>query len=68
MATVTLPASLGSTREDAQRLRDALLFDDGLEIPVHAYRGQLRTRISAQVYNDMEDIERLAAAVRRRMG
>jgi isopenicillin-N epimerase len=68
MATVTLPASLGSTREDAQRLRDALLFDDGLEIPVHAYRGQLRARISAQVYNDMEDIERLAAAVRRRLG
>jgi isopenicillin-N epimerase len=68
MATVTLPASLGSTREDAQRLRDALLFEDGLEIPVHAYRGQLRARISAQVYNDMEDIERLAAAVRRRIG
>jgi isopenicillin-N epimerase len=68
MATVTLPASLGSTREDAQRLRDALLFDDGLEIPVHAYRGQLRARISAQVYNDMEDIERLAAAVQRRLG
>jgi isopenicillin-N epimerase len=67
MATVTLPASLGSTREDAQRLRDGLLFDDGIEIPVHAYRGQLRARISAQVYNDMEDIERLAAAVRRRV-
>jgi isopenicillin-N epimerase len=63
MATVTLPAALGATRDDALRLRDALLFDDGIEIPVHAYRGQLRARISAQVYNDMDDMERLAAAV-----
>ena len=67
MATVTLPAALGSTREDAQRLRDGLLFDDGIEIPVHAYRDQLRARISAQVYNDMDDIERLAVAVARRV-
>ena len=63
MATVTLPASLGSTRDDALRLRDALLFEDGIEIPVHAYRDRLRARISAQVYNDMDDIERLATAV-----
>ena len=67
MATVTLPAALGSTREDAQRLRDGLLFDDGIEIPVHAYRDQLRARISAQVYNDMDDIEGLAVAVARRV-
>ncbi len=68
MVTVTLPASLGSTREDAARLRDALLFEDGIEIPVHAYRDGLRARISAQVYNDMDDIERLAAAIARRAG
>ncbi len=67
MATVTLPATLGSTREDALRLRDALLFEDGIEIPVHAYRGQLRARISAQVYNDMDDMERLASAVLARL-
>ena len=63
MATVPLPARLGSTRDDAQRLRDALLFDDGIEVQVHAYRDRLHTRISAQVYNDMNDVERLAAAV-----
>jgi isopenicillin-N epimerase len=67
MATVTLPASLGSTREDAGRLRDALLFEDHIEVPVHAYRGQLRARISAQVYNDMDDIDRLAVAVVQRL-
>lgn len=67
MATVTLPARLGQTREHAARLRDALLFEDGIEIPVHAYRDQLRTRISAQVYIDMDDIERLAQAIHRRV-
>lgn len=67
MATVTLPAALGSTREDAARLRDALLFDDGIEVPVHTYRNRLHSRISAQVYNDMDDIERLAAAVIERL-
>ena len=55
-------------RDDALRLRDALLFDDGIEIPVHSYRGQLRARISAQVYNDMDDMERLASAVIARAG
>jgi isopenicillin-N epimerase len=67
MVTVTLPARLGSTPEEARQLRDALLFEDGIEIPVHAYRDRLRARISAQVYNDMEDIERLAAAVLTRL-
>ena len=67
MATVDRPAPLGSTRDDALRLRDALLFEDGIEIPIHAYRDRLRARISAQVYNDMEDMERLAAAVLRRV-
>lgn len=65
MATVTLPASLGTTRDDALRVRDALLFDHDIEIPVHAYRDQLRARISAQVYVDMDDIDRLATAVLR---
>lgn len=68
MATVTLPAALGSTREEALRLRDALLFEDGIEIPVHVDTGRLRARISAQVYNDMDDIDRLAGAVLARAG
>lgn len=63
MATVPLPASLGSTKEDAGRLKDALLFEDRIEVNVHARRGRLWVRISAQVYNEMADFERLAAAV-----
>jgi isopenicillin-N epimerase len=63
MVTVMLPETAGSTRADAQVLRDALLFDDRIEVQVHAYRGRLHVRISAQVYNDLSDFERLAAAV-----
>jgi isopenicillin-N epimerase len=63
MVTVPLPDRLGSTPEDAARLRDALLFEDRIEVQVHAWKGRLWTRVSAQVYNEMDDIERLATAV-----
>ena len=63
MATVMLPEALGSTPEDAARLRDALLFDHRIEVQVHAFRGRLYARISGQVYIEPGDIERLAAAV-----
>jgi len=66
MATVPLPESMGSTREDAAALRDQLLFEDAIEVQVHAWRGRLHVRISAQIYNDAADIERLAEAVARR--
>jgi len=66
MATVPLPEGLGSTPEDAARLRDALLFEDRIEVQLHAWRGRLWVRVSAQVYNDLGDIERLAAAVEAR--
>jgi isopenicillin-N epimerase len=66
MATVEVPAQLGSSPEDAQRLRDALLVEEGIEVQMHEYRGAVRARISAQIYNDMTDIERLGEAVARR--
>lgn len=66
MASVTLPASLGSTVADGGRLRDALLFEEHIEVAVSAAYGRLHTRVSAAVYNDLADFERLAEAVRRR--
>jgi len=66
MITVPLPARLGSTREDAAALRDALLFEDGIEVQLHAWGGNLFARVSAQVYNEMADVERLGSAVRSR--
>jgi isopenicillin-N epimerase len=63
MATVMLPESCGTTREEAARLRDALLYEDRIEVQVHAFRDRLHVRISAQIYNDLSDVERLAKAI-----
>jgi isopenicillin-N epimerase len=66
MVTLRVPASLGTTGEDAMRLRDALLFEDKIELQVHAGHGQIWVRISAQVYNAMDEYERLGDVVRKR--
>ena len=66
MVTVPLPESAGSTPADATTLRLQLLVEDRIEVPVHAWRGRLWTRVSAQVYNERSDVERLAEAVKRR--
>lgn len=63
MVTLPLPDRAGSSESDAERLRDALLFEDRIEVQLHAWGGRLHTRISAQVYNDLDDIARLSAAV-----
>jgi isopenicillin-N epimerase len=68
LVTVPLPERAGATDEDAKRLRLALLVDDRIEVQLHAWRGRLWTRVSAQVYNDQSDIERLANAVLRKIG
>ncbi len=67
MVTVALPETLGSSTADADRLRLALLVDDRIEVHLHAWRGRLWTRVSAQVYNDLADVDRLADAVARRI-
>jgi isopenicillin-N epimerase len=66
MASVMLPSSLGSTHDAAAELRDGLLFEDNIEVQVQATRERLHVRVSAQVYNDLTDFERLAEAIRRR--
>ena len=63
MATVMMPETLGTTPEDAARVRDALLFESGIEVQVHAFRGRLYSRICGQIYNEMSDVHRLAEAV-----
>ncbi|MSO45903.1 MAG: aminotransferase class V-fold PLP-dependent enzyme [Acidobacteria bacterium] len=65
MVTVPLPDAAGATDADAARLRLALLVEDKIEVQLHAWRGRLWARVSAQVYNDLSDVERLAVAVLR---
>jgi isopenicillin-N epimerase len=67
MVTVPLPAAAGTTVEDASRLRLALLVEDRIEVQLHAWHERLWVRVSAQVYNDRGDIERLGDAILRRM-
>jgi isopenicillin-N epimerase len=66
MVTVPLPPDAGVSDADAERLRLALLVEDRIEVQLHAWRGRLWARVSAQIYNDRLDIERLADAVARR--
>ena len=63
MVSVPLPARFVADAETASRLRDALLFEHGIEVAVIARAGSLWARLSLQVYNDESDIERLAQAV-----
>lgn len=67
MATIPLPERAGDTPEAAARLRDALLFEERIEIQIHAWRGRLWVRVSAQVYNDLDDFLRLAEAIAARI-
>jgi isopenicillin-N epimerase len=67
LATVSLPERAGTSDEDARRLRLALLVDEEIEVHMHAAKGRVWARISAQVYNELADVERLADAVLRRI-
>lgn len=64
MAAVQLPEAWGTTPEDGRAVRDALLFDHGIEVQMHDWRNRLWVRVAAQIYNDMDDVERLAVAMK----
>lgn len=64
MVSVMAPESVGTSKPDAVRLRDRLLFEHDIEVQVHARAGRVWVRVSAQAYNDRSDIEKLGHAVR----
>lgn len=63
MATLPLPERLGSTPQEARRLREALRIEDHIEIQLHAFRGRLWARISAQIYTEASDMDALGDAI-----
>lgn len=63
MATLPLPPRLGTTADDAWRLRQWLLAEHGVEVAIVSRGHRLWARVSAQVYNDMDDVERLGRAI-----
>jgi isopenicillin-N epimerase len=64
LVSVGLPKGFGSSPAHAAKLKDALFFNHHIEIPILSVRDHLYARISAQVYNEMEDIERLEGALK----
>ena len=66
LVSVPLPERAGSSAQEAFALQHALLYQDRIEIPILPVNGRLYARISAQVYNEMSDIERLGQALRAR--
>ena len=63
MVTVPLPPRLGATAADAWKLREWLLVERDIEVAIVARGERLWARVSAQIYNDMDDIERLGDAI-----
>jgi isopenicillin-N epimerase len=67
MSTFCLPEKLGSTKEQAFLLRRSIFTQDKIEIQLHSWKGKLWVRVSAQIYNDMSDIDRLGKAIEKRL-
>jgi isopenicillin-N epimerase len=65
MVAVPTPLACGTNLADAARLRDALLFDHAIEVHTFAAADRVWVRISAQVYTERAEIERLADVVTR---
>jgi isopenicillin-N epimerase len=53
---------------DSVALHDRLLDRHGIEVPVFPWRGQRMVRVSAQLYNELSDSERLAQALEQELG
>lgn len=60
VATVALPSPARATPETAKKIRQVLRSEHNLETYVVAIDGRLWVRISAYVYNELSEFERLA--------
>jgi isopenicillin-N epimerase len=63
MAAIRVPGSESATPERAQALHDALFDRHKVEVPIICFAGALWARISAQIFNEIADYERLADAM-----
>ena len=68
IAMVRLPDGLGTTQGDADALRNRLVDEFRVQIPINALTGTLWCRLSAQIYNEMGDYERLESAITKLAG
>ena len=63
MVALRPPEGVGSSWEDCVALHDRLLHDFGVEVPVFPFGGRAWIRISAQIYNELDDYAPLAEAL-----
>jgi isopenicillin-N epimerase len=70
MATLPLPAAIAghSELENPEDLNQLLAARFKVEVPVFDIKGQWHVRISAQVYNELDDYLRLADAIETLLG
>lgn len=65
MTTVRLPSAFGrATQDAANAIRLKLRNEHDIEVDIQAFEGTLWMRLSFYVYNEMEDVERLARALK----
>ena len=62
-ATIRVPEAVTARFDDPQHLHDRIVDDHAIELPAYAADGHYWLRISAQVYNEAEEYDRLAEAV-----
>lgn len=65
MASVPLPVRFGRDEAEARHLHDSLWNEARIEVPIQALDGRLYLRLSAQVYNELDDYAALAEALTR---
>lgn len=62
MVTLPFPVNEAGTETNARRWQKRLYEEHRIEVPVLAIENRLWVRISAQVYNELEDFQQLAGA------
>ncbi|CAL1534979.1 unnamed protein product [Lymnaea stagnalis] len=68
MALVELPATVMSEHETvdynaAESIQNILYHDYNIEVPIKSVQGHLYVRISAHIYNEVSDYQKLAQAI-----
>jgi len=67
MVTMELPPSVPADAMAVRALRDALLFEDRIEVQMHVFKGRAWCRLCGQAYLESSDFEKFGDAVDARL-